>query len=283
MIKFDDLHKSMSRKIYVPVVGDIMVTRWAYEAISVEQFRSNGFEKPFFKYDMEISQNEWYTSFLLPTLKSKINEALLDGSNPERRNYTIRNMKKIRYHINNLSSVTGIKAGNWVGRITYDDFNEFTADEAKSFLDSLRTVFRAKIRYATLLHDSLYQSISLRMGEEEFIKLKEQHYNNNLADIVLNNLATSKIYDAGDRFIQKADPVFMSPGSRKGRSHFYAPFKQIGDMKIGTLLFNVIVIWIMVIFLFVTLYYNILKRFIAFLESLKLPILRKYGRELLQG
>ena len=38
----------------------------------------------------------------------------------------------------------------------------------------------------------------------------------------------------------------------------------------------------MVILLFVTLYYNVLKRFIAFLESLKLPILEKYGRELLQ-
>ena len=33
MIKFDDLHRSISRKIYVPVAGDIMVTRWAYEAI----------------------------------------------------------------------------------------------------------------------------------------------------------------------------------------------------------------------------------------------------------
>ena len=71
MIKFDDLHRSMSRKIYVPVVGDIMVTRWAYEAISVEQFKSNKFEKPFFNYDMEISQNDWYASFLVPTLKVK--------------------------------------------------------------------------------------------------------------------------------------------------------------------------------------------------------------------
>jgi len=117
------------------------------------------------------------------------------------------------------------------------------------------------------------------MGEEEFIKMKEKNYNENLADIVLNNMATSKIYDAGDRFIQKADPVFMEPGSRIGRAHFFAPFKQIGDRKINTLLFNVAVIWIMVFSLFVTLYYNVLKRFIEFLESLKLPILKRYGRD----
>jgi ABC-type multidrug transport system ATPase subunit len=283
MIKFDELPRSMSRKIYVPVVGDIMVTRWAYEAISVEQFRSNKFEKPFFNYDMEISQNDWYASFLLPTLKSKINEALADGKRTERRNNTLRNLNKIRYHINDLSSITGINPGKWITRMNYDDFNEFTAGEAKSFLDSLNIVFRAKSRYVTNLHDSLYRQISTRMGEADFIKMKEKDYNENLADIVLNNLTTSKIYDAGDRFIQKADPVFMHPGSRTGRSHFYAPYKQIGGLKISTLLFNAMVIWIMVLMLFVTLYYNALKRFIAILESLKLPILRKYGRDLLQN
>ena len=70
MIKFDDLHKSISKKIYVPVIGDVMVTRWAYEALMVEQFKSNKFEKPFFQYDMEISQNDWY-DFISYSLLSK--------------------------------------------------------------------------------------------------------------------------------------------------------------------------------------------------------------------
>ena len=120
------------------------------------------------------------------------------------------------------------------------------------------------------------------MGEDQFIKMRGKDYNENLADILLNRLTTSKIYDAGDKFIQKADPVFMRPGSKSGRAHFYAPYKQIGDLKIGTLMFNIIEIWLMIFILFVTLYYNILKRFILFLESLNLPILRKFGRDLLQ-
>ena len=72
MIKFDDLHRSITKKIYVPVLGDIMVTRWAYEALCVEQFKTNKFEKQFFKYDMAISQNDWYASFLVPALKGKV-------------------------------------------------------------------------------------------------------------------------------------------------------------------------------------------------------------------
>ncbi len=60
----------------MPVIGDIMTTRWAYEAICVEQFKNNTFEKPFFKYDMEISQSSWYASFLIPMLKVKVEECV---------------------------------------------------------------------------------------------------------------------------------------------------------------------------------------------------------------
>lgn len=282
MIRFDDLHKSMSRKVYVPVVGDIMVTRWSYEAITVEQFKSNKFEKPFFIYDMEKSQNDWYASFLLPGLKSTINEVVAQEKTPGLRNYATRNLQKINYHLNDLSSITGIEPGNWIKNITYDNFNEFTAEKAKSFLDSIGSVFRLKSRAITHQRDSLYNQISSRMGEEKFISLREKNYNENLADLMMNRTIKSKIYDAGDRFIQKADPVFMHPGSRYGRAHFFAPYKQIGNLRISTLLFNMGVIWLMIITLFIALYYNVLKRFIAFLESLKLPILRKYGRELLQ-
>jgi hypothetical protein len=120
------------------------------------------------------------------------------------------------------------------------------------------------------------------MGENKFIAMRSKDYNESLADVVLNRLSTTKIYDSDDRLIQKADPVYMIPGSKYGRAHFFAPYKQIGNLKIGTLVFNIIVIWSMIFSLFVTLYFNILKRFIAFLESLKLPILRKFGRDLLQ-
>jgi ABC transport system ATP-binding/permease protein len=282
MIKFDELHKSISRKIFVPVVGDIMVTRWAYEAMSVEQFKSNRFEKPFFNYEMEKSQNDWNASFLLPALKITVDECIAAGKDPVYKESTEENFEKLNYHIKDLSSISNIKPGTWVKNLNYKGFNESVANGAKQYFDSLKTSFRLKSREISYRQDSLSKTIAGKMGEAEFIMMKEKDYNINLADFVLNRLTTSKIYDAGDKFIQKADPIFMPPGSKTGRAHFFAPYKQIGNLKIGTLVFNLIVIWIMIFSLFVTLYYNLLKRFIAFLESMKLPILRKYGRDLLQ-
>jgi len=282
MIKFDELHKSMSRKVFVPLVGDVMVTRWAYEAISVEQFRRNKSEKPFFNLDMGISQTEWYASFLIPALKTTVNEIAAGKKDPVHRDVIEKGFKKLNYHLRELAEISQVKPGSFISNLNDSDFNESTAVETKKYIDSLKIVLRIKNRELTEKRNVLYEGIAGKMGEDEFLKIKSENYNEGLANIVLNRLNTGKIYDAGSRFIQKADPVFMKPGSKYGRAHFFAPYKQIGNVGIGTLVFNVIVIWMMIAFLFITLYYNVLKRLIVFLESLKLPIGRKYGRDLLQ-
>jgi ABC-type multidrug transport system ATPase subunit len=281
MIKFDDLHRSITRKIYVPVAGDLMVTRWSYEALCVEQFKRNKFERPFFNYDMDISQNDWYASFLVPTLRSIADESVNAAKYPDLKEYYENNFEKLNYHIDELSGIAGVKPGAWTSRLDYDEYDDYTANQAKVYLDSLRTVFRKRGRDTGLRRDSLYKSISDSMGEDRFIRLRARNYNENLANFVLNRLATNKIYDAGDRLIQKADPIYMKPVSRAGRAHFFAPYKMLGNLKIDTLVFNACAIWLMTLVLFVTLYYNVLKKFVKFLESLKLPILKKFGREFL--
>jgi ABC-type multidrug transport system ATPase subunit len=282
MIKFDDLHKSLTNKVYVPVIGDIMATRWAYEAICVEQFKSNRFEKPFFKYDMGISQNDWYAAFLIPTLRAKVNECMVAEKNPEYRDYINNNFEKINYHCRELSAITGIQPGKWFNSMNYEKFNDIIGDDAKLYLDSLKTVLRIRINKLSLKRDSLYEQKTKEIGGEKFISTREKDYNESLADIMLNRLTTNKIYETEDRLIQKADPVFMKPGSKYGRAHFFAPYKMLGNLKISTLIFNVAVIWIMTLVFFIALYYDVLKRFILFLEKLRLPFWRKFGRELLQ-
>jgi hypothetical protein len=249
----------------------------------VEDFKSNKFERPFFNYEMEISQTGWYTSFLIPTLKVKIDECKAAGKNPEYEELSRKNFRKLNFHIKELSSETGLIPGSWISSMNYSGFNDYYGDQAKKFVDSLSVLLRTKNKALSERKDSLVEDIQKKMGEAEFQKLKEANYNESLMNIVLNRLNTNKIYESDNKLIQKADPVFMKPGSKYGRAHFYAPYKQIGNLKIRTLLFNVIAIWIMTIVLFVTLYLNALKRFIEFLETLKVPIWRKFGRELLQA
>jgi hypothetical protein len=282
MIKFDDLHKAFSKKIYVPVIGDLMVTRWAYEAMSVEQFKSNRFEKPYFEYDMEMSQNDWRVTFLLPMLKAKVDQCLAAGKSPEYRDASESNFKILNFHFREMGETSGLKPGKWMNSLNYSEFNDITGDDAKLYLDSLKSFFRARTKVISAQKDSLLNIIASRIGGDEFLRLREKDYNESLANIVLNRLTTSKIYETEDKLIQKADPIFMPPGSKYGRAHFFAPYKLIGNIRIGTLVFNMIAVWLMIVIFFITLYYNVLKRLIIWLEGLKLPIWRKFGRELLQ-
>ncbi|MGA1977731.1 MAG: ATP-binding cassette domain-containing protein [Bacteroidales bacterium] len=282
MIRFDDLHRSFTRKIYVPVIGDLMTTRWSYEAINVEQFRNNSYEKPFFEYDMEMSQNDWYASFLIPTLIVKADACRRTAKPALDRESVERNLRELEYHIKDLSNLSGIETGRWAKNLNYSGYDNMTADDAINYLETLKTYFRSIFSTAMAKHDSVYKMMAGKMGNKKFLQLRDRNLNESLNNLVLNRMSTDKIYDSGKKIIQKADPAFMMPGSRFGRAHFFAPYKIIGSMEISTLLFNMIAIWLMTAGLFVTLYYNVLGLFIKWLDRIKIPIWRKFGREMLQ-
>ena len=41
IVKFDDLQSVNSDKDATPIMGDMMVSRWAFEALAVKQFKDN--------------------------------------------------------------------------------------------------------------------------------------------------------------------------------------------------------------------------------------------------
>ena len=69
IVNFDKLHNSIATKDYVPRIGDVMTSRWAYEALAVNQFSNNEYEKHFFEDEKRISQASYYSSLLIPKLK----------------------------------------------------------------------------------------------------------------------------------------------------------------------------------------------------------------------
>jgi hypothetical protein len=72
------------------------------------------------------------------------------------------------------------------------------------------------------------------------------------------------------RMISKYEPIFMKPTSRVGRAQLYAPTKQIGNLEIDTLWFNVIVIWINIFSFYLALRYDLLRKVISFSENRRL-------------
>ena len=271
MIRFDDLHHSLTKKVYVPVIGDVMTIRWAYEAIAVEQFRSSKHMKPFFETEMRISYYDWQSSYLIPELKKKSNECAFAAGKPEYTDIYKSNLRKLALHIGELSTESGLDPWPAMRVLNMEPFTADASYIVNDFLDSLQAVVRSKYRAYTAVKDQITDSLIRKIGQDGMVQVRNATHNIDLADMVLNRTVQKKIYETDDRLIQKSDPVLMMPGSRIGRAHFYAPFKMIGNIKINTLGFNMIFIWLMNMLLYVTLYFNLLKKLLNLLERINIP------------
>ena len=62
LFSFDKLNNIISTKGKVPIVADMMASRWAYEAMAVHQFKNNSYEAPYFTYEKVEAASDFKSS-----------------------------------------------------------------------------------------------------------------------------------------------------------------------------------------------------------------------------
>lgn len=273
VVPFDYLNPSIASRAHVPLVGDLMTSRWTFEALAVEQFRNNEYEKIFYPYNKEISRYSYITAYVIPTLNSELevcSRNLVRGVNPEE---TANLLKILQTEIPPLQHEAGFADFPYEKGLTAKAFSYEIKEGTKAYLDSLSRFFSSRRDALTEKRDAVYSELASTLGEEGIYRFRQRYYNENLADLVMNKAAENKIIEGKGKLIRKKDPVFMDPESHIGRAHFYAPVKQIGNLKIDTFWFNCLVIWIMSLVLYFTLLFDLLRKGINWFASLKF---RKY-------
>lgn len=264
MIKFDELHHSLNNQKNVPIVGDMMASRWAYEALAVAQFRYNDYEKNFFEVNKEISKNSVYRSFMVPELVSINNEIIRDSTNWNRKS---RSFSILRNEVKNLNSIHGLRTFPYADQIRSEYYSKTIADRLHNYLLYARDHFADNYLKAQKERDQLYTKLVEELGKDGFVELEQKYHNQFLADLLMNRAHLDMVYRGEDQLIQKKDPVFMRPYSKIGRAHFYAPIKVLGTWEIPTFYFNIAFIWFMSVLLYLALLDNTLKKTIKFFES----------------
>ena len=266
MIKFDELHHSITGKIYVPVVGDLMVSRWAYEALAVEQFKYNAYEKDYYEFDRMISHASYQSSFLIPRLERKLEQslgALTAGDSSRAKGH----LGLIRNEFFKLQERDDNHTFNRFNDLEPDYFTQNTYDNALYYLNSLRKKYQSLREDANDQREDVYRNRIKLLGKEEALKIRE-HHNTNLANLVLNRDELTKVYETDFAYVQKKDPIFMYPDSDYGQAHFYAPLKIVGSWHIDTLWFNLFMIWSITAVLYLALIKDVLRRSLVFLGKL---------------
>jgi energy-coupling factor transporter ATP-binding protein EcfA2 len=271
LVKFDKLHigREVSRE-YVPVIGDLMTARWSFEAMAVEQFKNNKYEKPYFKYDIIQSQNYYYASYLIFNLTQNLWSCKTLSNKEQYSDVVESNYRKLDHYINQLSVLAGFNyPEDLKARLNSMKFDTILYKRTSVYLDSLKHHFISLMKDARAVKDSISKSIESEIGKEGLTDLMVSYENKRLKDIVTDQENIQKIVETRDKIIQKYEPIFMKATSKNGRAHFYAPSKHIGNREIDTYWFNFMVIWLVSMILYAALYFNLLRRLFTYFENLR--------------
>ncbi|MDR0418991.1 MAG: ATP-binding cassette domain-containing protein, partial [Prevotellaceae bacterium] len=106
VVRYEELHRSLTSTDKVPIVAEITVSRWAYEALAVTQFKDNRYERNFFDYDMKLSQLSFASGFLIPQIDVSVLTVMRDVKADLIDDYTEHKLKLLRNEIPRLQKMS---------------------------------------------------------------------------------------------------------------------------------------------------------------------------------
>ena len=241
IINYNSLN--LNKESGVPILGEFMVSRWAYEGMMVEQFIKNDYEKIFYDADQNISNSEYYSYELIPQLQNFMDRCNDQQSNEDSLNYYL---SLIRNGIIHLYADKEIFEFEYLYKLNPANFDKNIASETKDYLTYLYLHFHDKYENSKEAKNNLIKNLSDSLGREEFQRLKNNNYNNKVASLVLNNgdnnHSTWKIFKR--KICRISDPIYQIPVSNSGRSVLFVPKKKFRGQIISTSHFNIIIIWL---------------------------------------
>ena len=263
MIKFDELHKSIRNEQEVPMIGDIMASRWAYEALAVEQYKNNLYERNFFDYDQRISNHSFVASYLIPRLEKELHKAFIY----KQRSDTARAISALNTLANSINELNSSENSRfnfvYTDGISYHQLDSTVYRNVLGILQGQKKAHQNQSKLANKERELKYGELVNQLGTEGLLELKQDNHNKSLASLTLNRAEIEKIILDKGSFVRKKDPVYMTPTSNLGNAHFYAPEKRIGGLQIDTFWFNVIAIWILSLMFYLSLITDLLKKLLT--------------------
>ena len=270
VIDFNNINDKIRSDKYVPVIGDMMTSRWAYEDMAVTQFKKNKFENYFFTTEQKANEAMYNQAYLIPELQKILNELkdkAGDGNFTNADDNKINLLKQELLYLDQQFPSANI---NELASLNTKNFSAEVYNNIVNYLNNARDYFLHKYQEQINLKEKKYNQLVNKLGgEEQFLKFKNMYYNKQLASILLNDKELMEQQVNKNNIVQLKDKIFQLPVSKNGRAPFYAPSKRIGNLYIDTFWFNIVFIWLFSGLLFVILYFDLLKKLISYADSIK--------------
>ncbi len=272
IVNYDKMNPLVARHGKVPLVGDLMASRWAFEAACLAQFRENAYFMRFFRTEQQLSNANYKNLYWLPEMhnlcdllgQSLAKESAVKGSE------WIRNTEPFKIILNEINRENQLNKNRQFDEslLSKEKFGRSSIEALNNYLFDLEKDYQKIRAYFERERTSIEEQLLGQLGKEGLLRFKQEHHNKTLEELLKSEGKwEDKIIHSESRLVRQSDPVYhtetISDGLLDYRAHFFSPVKQFLGMQFDTFYFNLCVIWFMVFALFLSLYYNLLKKLVS--------------------
>jgi len=261
MVKFEKLNPNIpfQSPVTVPFYGEGIVARWGYEALAVEQYVNNKYEKQFYEYDQIMSKANFIKQYWKERVDYHLTTIESSLSSGKRDNSFAQNLDFLKYEISKQLANNPDSLYKYADYLTPELINSDVIQATKEYLVRVRNYYLGQYNKYYNLKDKIIVDEEAK-DKTGFTAFKNKYFNKKLDEFVANRNEKDRSIEYNNRIYQKADPIFMDPEYKLIKAHFYSPTKMVFGVKISTFIVNVIVLWVMTLLLYIALYFRLLKK-----------------------
>lgn len=267
-VSFDELMSREAGGRNVPWIANIMPSRWGYEALVVEQYCKNRYMRLFFRDERVAVNSDYMLQIHLPEMRSLADYPLLEFEEPDHARQSRRKLAALAGELKILEEQTGIKSGLSASLFAVQAYTLDTCQRVKDYLQRIEQFYRDERAQAVENKRAVEKRLQESLGVQGARNLKSAHYNEDIADLVLNVKNLEAVRLSGGRLVRVAAPVFQEPESRLGGAQFLAASKRLGVWRMETFNFNLLVLGGMAVLLFLALNARLLPRLLNIRKKL---------------
>lgn len=234
VVSFSDLTPN-STTGNVPVIGNVIPSRWAYEALAVSTYTDNEYERDYFDLDREKFETQYYRLGFIDQLQSAAET--IEDRRKRGEEADPKYMQLLQTELPFIAKICDLKP--YSGKYDYASLHEY--------LNNCEKVMMQRGNIATLNADRQRSKWVEQVGRDSMQHIKRHHSNLQLETQLAGHDAKELCRVVDGHIVPSAGFVYITPRSTNGGAPFYSSIKRIGSLNIPTLWFNISVLLIMCI------------------------------------
>jgi len=262
IVRFDRLYPALNSQSSVPMLGNVMASRWAYEAMAVQQFKNNEYNKELFNVEKDKKTYQWMKDYWVKELESRITDCTRSLKTNSRDESFEKNIELLGNEFRKAEAVIPNLKIEGLDKLTTELIDTSTLRLLDIQLSDISDYYKNNFNEANGRREMINSYWSESEERKQMNRLRvDAYHNESMEDFVTNSNDLTHIVEEDGELVQKTNLIYITPVKRSFfGAHFYAPSKYFFGKQITTLSANLLVLWGMTIGFIIILFFDGMKK-----------------------